>query len=188
MQAVLATQQHEVLQNLFDIISDLVCNHGLHAAAKGDSIRALARAHLYVALRRLDGAHKGLAVQFLYEANLIGSHVLVDAPPALPLLALNGADLANLALPGANLAWAHLAVADLSRADLRNACLIRANLYAVDLIDANLAGANLCGANLFMADVRGADFGGADLRSATIAPEQLAGARVTSTTRLPDSD
>ncbi len=179
--------QTERLVRLIDAISDLVRHHDLHATVKGDPVNSLARAHLFTTLRQLDGQHKGLAIQFLYEANLLGSHVVADAPPTSPVLALNGADLRGLVLPAANLAWAHLAVSDLSHADLRNTCLIRANLYAVDLIDADLTGANLCGANLFMADIRGANFDGADLRSAIVSPEQLASATVTSTTRLPDS-
>ena len=180
--------QQEVLYKLFETLTDLVCRHNLHASAKGDPVRALARAHLFTALRQLDGPHKGLAVQFLFEANLIGAHANADIAPLLPIIALNGADLAGLGLPRSNLAWAHLAVADIARADLHDACLIRANLYAVDLIDANLAQANLCGANLFMADLTGANLDGADLRSARVSAEQLASAKVTSTTRLPDSE
>jgi uncharacterized protein YjbI with pentapeptide repeats len=180
------TMQHEILYTLIGTLTDLISHHDLHASAKGDPVRALARAHLYTALRQLDGYHKGLAIQFLFEANLIGSHANADVEPTLPVLALNGADLIGLALPRANLAWAHLAVADISRADLHDTCLIRANLYAVDLIDANLAEANLCGANLFMADITGANLDGADLRSAIVSDEQLARARVTSSTRLPD--
>jgi uncharacterized protein YjbI with pentapeptide repeats len=57
------------------------------------------------------------------------------------------------------------------------------NNPAVHDVDANLAGANL-----FMADLSGADFDGADLRSAVMSPEQLARARVTSSTRLPESN
>ncbi|HQY94640.1 pentapeptide repeat-containing protein [Caldilinea sp.] len=179
--------QQAVLYKLIDAISDLVCHHRLHAAVKGDAVQALARAHLFVALRQLDGLHKGLALQFLYEANLIGAHVVADSEPLAPVLALNGADLRGMVLPQSNLGWAHLAVSDLSRADLRDACLIRANLYAVDLVDADLANANLCGANLFMADITGANLDGADLRSAFVSPAQLAAAKVTSATRLPDS-
>lgn len=175
------------LARLFDALTDLICHHGLHASVKGDAVNALARAHLFTALRQLDGVHKGLALQFLYEANLIGAHVVADAAPTPPVLAVNGADLAGLILPRANLAWAHLAVSDLARADLHDTCLIRANLYAVDLIDADLRHANLCGANLFMADITGANFEGADLRSAFVSPAQLATARVTPSTRLPDS-
>jgi uncharacterized protein YjbI with pentapeptide repeats len=177
--------QQEILYRFIDSISDLAAVHNLHGSRKGDVVRSLARAHLYVALRQLDGLHKGLAIQFLYEANLIGGHAAADVGPTMPLIALNGVDLTGLMLPKANLAWAHLAVSDLSHADLRDACLIRANLYAVDLIDADLAGANLCGANLFMADIRGANFDGADLRSANVSAEQLSGARVTNSTRLP---
>jgi uncharacterized protein YjbI with pentapeptide repeats len=180
--------QQEILYKLIDAISDLVCHHGMHTTAKGDAVNALARAHLFTALRQLDGQHKGFAIQFLYEAKLIGAHVVADLPPTPPVLALNGADLRGLALSNGNLAWSHLAVSDLSHADLRNTCLIRANLYAVDLIDADLSNANLCGANLFMADIRGANFDGADLRSAFVSAAQLATAKVTSTTRLPDSE
>lgn len=179
--------QQATLDRFMAAISTLTSRHDLHAAARGDVARSLARAHLMVALRQLDGFHKGLALQFLYEANLIGSHFRADIEPLPPVIPLNGADLAGLQLPRANLAWAHLAVADISRADLHDTCLICANFYAVDLIDANLCGANLCGANLFMADLTGADFDGADLRSARVTPEQLARARVTATTRLPDS-
>ena len=179
--------QHEVLYKLIDALSDLVCHHGLHAAAKGDAVYSLARAHLFAALRQLDGRHKGLAIQFLYEANLIGAHFVADVGPTAPVIVLDGADLTGLLLPKANLAWARLAVTDLSRADLRDSCLIRANLYAVDLVDADLTNANLCGANLYMADLRGANFDGADLRSASVADAQLAAAKVTSATRLPDS-
>jgi hypothetical protein len=141
--------QSEVLYRLIDAISDLVCHHGLQTSTKGDAVQALARAHLFVALRQLDGLHKGLALQFLYEANLIGSHAIAERAPTPPVIALNGADLAGLSLPNANFGWAHLAVADIARARLHNACLIRANLYAVDLIDADLSHANLTGAKLF---------------------------------------
>ncbi|MBE2239046.1 MAG: pentapeptide repeat-containing protein [Caldilineaceae bacterium] len=179
--------QQTVLYKLIDAISDLMCHHGLKDAVKGSAVQALARAHLFVALRQLDGLHKGLALQFLYEANLIGAHVVADSAPLAPVLGLNGADLRGMVLPRSNLAWAHLAISDLSRADLRDACLIRANLYAADLVDADLANANLCGANLFMTDITRANFDGADLRSALVSPAQLAAAKVTNATRLPDS-
>jgi len=179
--------QHEILARLFDTITDLVNHHGLHNTKRGDAANGLARAHIFTALRRLDGRSKGLAIQFLYEANLIGSHAVADTPPTLPVLALNGADLTGLCLPNANLAWAHFIAADIARADLRGACLISANLGAVDLIDADLSHANLCGASLFMADITGANFDGADLRGALVSPEQLATATVTSATRLPES-
>ena len=179
--------QQELLYELIDAISDLVRHHELHRAGKGDAVRSLARAHLFVALRQLDGLHKGLAIQFVYEANLIGAHFVADVAPTLPVIPLNGADLTEISLPHANLAWAHFTAADIARADLHGACLIAANLSAVDLIDANLAGANLCGANLFLADISGANLDGADLRGAVVSATQLASAKVTSATRLPDS-
>ena len=86
---------------------------------QGHPVRALARAHLFTALRQLDGHHKGLAIQFLFEANLIGSHANAGINPILPVIPLNGADLTGLVLPKSNLAWAHLAVADISRRPAR---------------------------------------------------------------------
>lgn len=178
--------QQEILHQLIDAISVLVRQHGLHSTVKGDAVRSLARAHLFVALRQLDGLHRGLAIQFVYEANLIGAHFVADVGPTPPVIPLNGADLTGLSLPNANLAWAHFTAADIARADLHGACLICANLGAVDLIDANLAGANLCGASLYMADITGANLDGADLREALVSADQLATARITGATRLPD--
>jgi uncharacterized protein YjbI with pentapeptide repeats len=166
-------------------MTDLVTTHNLHRTDPGDPLRALARAHLFVALNQMDDHAKGLAIQFLYEANLIGNHVHEGSPPLPPLLALNGANLTDIVLPRANLAWSHFVAADLSRADLRGAYLLCANLSAVDLIDADLTAANLAGANLFLADLTNANLDGADLTDAKVTEMQLKQARVTETTRLP---
>jgi uncharacterized protein YjbI with pentapeptide repeats len=166
-------------------ISDLVATHRLHHTVPGDPLQALARAHLFVALNQMDGHAKGLAIQFLYEANLIGNHVHEGSPPLRPLITLNGANLTDIVLPRANLAWSHFVAADLSRADLRGAYLLCANLSAVDLVDADLTGANLAGANLFLADLSNANLDGADLTDAKITETQLKQARVTVMTRLP---
>jgi uncharacterized protein YjbI with pentapeptide repeats len=168
----------ETLHKLMDALSDLIAVHQLHQSAPGDPLRALARAHFFVALRQLEGRHKGLATQFLYEANLIGNYPGGDRPPLLPIVALNGADLTGMAIPKANFAWAHFVAADLSRADLSGAYLICANLSAVDLIDADLSHANLAGANLFLADLTNANLDGADLTDAKVTSAQLARARV----------
>lgn len=167
-------------------ISDLVATHNLHSTLAGDPLRALARAHLFVALNQMDGRAKGMAIQFLYEANLIGNHGHEGSPPLRPWIALNGANLTDIVLPRANLAWSHFVAADLSRADLRGAYLLCANLSAVDLIDADLTGANLAGANLFLADLTNANLDGADLTDAKVTETQLGQARVTKTTRLSD--
>ncbi|MEZ4637558.1 MAG: pentapeptide repeat-containing protein [Caldilineaceae bacterium] len=176
----------DILRDFKTAISDLVANHNLHRTPGSDPLRALARAHLFVALNQMDGHAKGLALQFLYEANLIGNHVHEGSPPLRPLIALNGANLVDIVLPRANLAWSHFVAADLSRADLRGTYLLCANLSAVDLVDADLTGANLVGANLFLADLTNANFDGADLTDAKITPAQLKVARITETTRLPE--
>ena len=69
------------------------------------------------------------------------------------ILEIDGDDLYEANLRGANLYGAYL-----RGADLRGANLYGANLYGADL-----RGANLCGANLYGANLRGADLCGADL-------------------------
>ncbi len=170
--------QPELTLRLMDAIAELICDYDLrydlHATTVSDPARALARAHLFVTLRQLDGVHKGYVVQFLYEADLIGNLVAEERDPLSPVIALNGADLTDMVLPKADLGWSHFTAADLSRAKLSGAYLMGANLSAVDLISADLSGANLCGANLFLADLTGARLDGADLREAQVTTEQLA--------------
>ena len=178
--------QPELTLRLMDALAELICEYDLHAMTAANPARALARAHLFVTLRQLDGIHKGYVVQFLYEANLIGNLVGEGGEPLPPVIALNGVDLTGLVLPKADLGWSHFTAADLSRADLSGAYLMGADLSAVDLISADLSGADLCDADLFLADLTGAILDGADLREAQVTGEQLARAHINAETRLPD--
>ena len=108
----------KILYKLIDAISDLVRHHGLHAAAKGDAVVFAGARPSICCPAPTGGLHKGLAIQFLYEADLIGAHFVADVGPTPPVIALDGADLTGLLLPNANLAWARFTVTDLSRADL----------------------------------------------------------------------
>lgn len=181
-------QQQAALHALTAQIGDLIARHGLHQAGPRSPVAALARAHLYTALSCFDGAHKGLALQFLHEARLIGGspdeigHAL---PPVLPL---NYANLRGLVLPYGNLGWSTIVAADLSRADLRGVSFTCANLSGVDLIEADLRGTKFTRANLMLADLTGANLDGAYLAGAKILPAQLAQAKVTERTVLPDAN
>jgi uncharacterized protein YjbI with pentapeptide repeats len=93
---------------------------------------------------------------------------------------LEGANLTETYLCGADLTGADLTGADLTGADLYRAKLSCANLYrtnlehadlsCANLSDANLIGANLSHANLSYADLRGVDLRGVKYNKSTIWP------------------
>jgi hypothetical protein len=96
---------------------------------------------------------------------------------------LNGAELSEASLTGANLSKADLRRADLhaaslTGANLSKADLRRADLYAADLDGADLTGVDLRRADLTIADLDGADLTGADLRGAYLCDAYLARADV----------
>ncbi len=153
----------------------------------------------------LSGAH-------LERSDLTGAHIAGIGGSVLRGVHLDSAVLVKVHLDGADLtggavlAYADLTDADLDganldSADLRGAHLVRAGLVGADLrhtrLDgASLAGADLQGATLAGARLAGADFAGARLRNTRLAGtdlsgvlhlnrEQIAGARLDSTTILP---
>jgi uncharacterized protein YjbI with pentapeptide repeats len=87
------------LQGYLDRMAELILQDHLSEAAPGALVREVVGARTLTVLRRLDGSRKGLAVQFLYETNLIrsSSDTLVD---------LVGADLREAGLIGADLSGA----------------------------------------------------------------------------------
>ena len=106
-------------------------------------------------------------------ADWVSQKRLCPYKPDLSGADLFRADLAGLALAGANLTGAdllraNLYGADLAGADLTGANLTGANLYGADLSGADLAGANLTGANLTGADLFRANLYGADLAGANL--------------------
>lgn len=180
-----ATAQQRALHTLFAQLTDLATAHGLHTASARSPISALARAHVFATLPLLDGEHKGLVLQFLHEALLIGGSPGEDGVALPALIPLRWADLRHLALPFGNLGWSTIAAADLSDADLRGVSFTNANLSGSDLSRANLAGTKFTHCNLMLAHFDGANLDGAYLGDARIAPEQLADAIVTPSTILP---
>ncbi len=192
----LAQQQHEadqrqaldqqratILQTYIDNIQDLLLNHNLLKSKPGDNVATLARARTLEALQGLDGKRKGVLLNFLYEARLIG---LVDSSNGKkedPIFSLSNADLSNADLSGANLSGANLSGAILSSAFLTSAHLDGAFLNSAFLDQAHLdsaflSGANLDGAVLGGADLSAAFLNGADLSSAFLQSALLNGAHL----------
>lgn len=112
---------------------------------------------------------------------------------------LDGADLREADLGGANLDWAAFAEADLSHANLtgaslKHADLTRARLHDADLTGADLEnagarfaafrGATLARANLCLANLQGADLRGASLQCTQLGYTLLADVDLTGTHQL----
>jgi hypothetical protein len=139
--------REDSLQSYFDRMVDLLKEE--LSDSKADDVKPdIARARTLTVLRQLDGDRKGLLLQFLYEAGLIGGKTKEKEHAKGIEVSLFGADLSKADLRGADLQGADLSYADLTEADL----------YCADRRWANLFGAIL----------RGADLTGADLQEATV--------------------
>ena len=100
---------------------------------------------------------------------------------------LRRAQLRNADLAGADLGGALLHDAVLIGASLRGARLVDAELVRADLTGADLSDTDLAGADLLGAVLDDANLDGADLTSVlSLRAQQLAGARLTGRTRLPE--
>lgn len=184
-------QRETVLKAYLDDMSTLLLDYNLHNAASAREVRDVARVRTLTTLLQLDGTRKGILLQCLYEAGLIGSpnaviplvslvgadlrgadlHKAVLAGADLQRAILIGADLRDANLAGANLHSAYLFRANLDNAVLHdarldNATLINANLHSTDLHSTDLHSAGLIGANLRGADLRGVSLTGANLHNA----------------------
>jgi uncharacterized protein YjbI with pentapeptide repeats len=142
----------------------------------------IAEANTLITIRQLDGARKGLLLQFLYNANLLSRFDCgVPTVPPTPqsrqecklissTINIHNADLrdtvlVNIFLYGVDLRWVNLSGANLSRNTLDFALLSFANLRGANLSDAfmrsaMLGTADLTDANLSNADLRGAHLSG----------------------------
>jgi len=184
-------QQAAILQTYINNIQDLLLHDNLSGSKAGDEVVILARARTLTSLQGLDPERKGLLVQFIYEAQLIG---FLDAGPLnkniphgpiidllnanlsgakLSLVSLNAADLSGVTLLNADLSRANL-----SRAKLSNATLYGATLYGVTLFGADLSRANLSRANLGNANLKNANLFGADLSEANLLNANLLNANL----------
>ncbi len=169
-------QQVAILQAYIDNIQDLLLNHNLLGSKPTDDVAILARARTLTALQGLDPERKGLLVQFIYEARLIG---FVDSTGKAhgQIIDLHNANLHNANLHNANLFGANLFGVNLISANLSGANLSDIDLTAADLSGANLSDADLIGANLLNANFIGTDLTGAHLLNATLTGDNLRGAQ-----------
>ncbi len=165
-QQALDQQRATTLQTYIDNIQDLLLNHNLLKSKPSDDVAILARARTLTALQGLDGTRKGVLVQFLYEAHLIG---FLDSKGNRqpPIVDLTGADLSGAFLLGniygAVFGYTFLSRVNLSGADLSGANLSGADLLIVNLSEADLSGADLYKAGLVLDDLSEADLNGSNL-------------------------
>src|SRR5829696_5669279 len=180
--------QDEALQAYYDQMSLLLLQKDLANSEPGSAVRTLARARTLTVLRAMDGARKGLIMQFLAESDLISrDRSVLDLTGAdWHEAILNDADLSGTELSGLDFnpppydGPAQLFGTNLSDADLSHANLGEAYLRGADLSDADLSHAKLETTWLSdprhpgdAADLSGADLSHAYLKDATVKEEQL---------------
>jgi len=168
--------QDAALQAYLDQMTQLLLHEKLRTSQPDDEVRSVARARTLTVLRILDGVRKGVVLQFLYEAKLIGriKKEQVDGFETIDaIVRLEGASLERAYLEWAGLRGAHLRAAHLEGANLENAKLDGANLERANLDRANLYAAHLEGANLREAHLEGASLVGANLREAHLREAHL---------------
>lgn len=151
--------QESTLQSYLDHMTQLLLENELRDSKDDDEVRSIARSRTLTTLRILDPIRKGLLLQFLREADLIGEN---------PVINLKWADLHQTNLEKSNLFGATLKNVNLSKSQMRFAYLFKANLSGADLNSTNLQGARLIKANLHLADLSNALFNNADLTEADL--------------------
>jgi uncharacterized protein YjbI with pentapeptide repeats len=182
-------QRATILQTYISNIQDLLLNHNLLKSKPGDDVATLARAQTLIALQGLDPERKGLLLQFIYNAQLIGfcENCKSDAirtilQPAIIILngtnfsgvhlsidhsaTINGNVIGSVPISGADLSGVNLSGADLSMVDLEYTDLSRANLSRATLSRATFAN-----------DLSGVDFSGANLSGTYLGGAYLWAAR-----------
>jgi len=128
----------EALQTYLSEMGSLLLEEDLRVSERGSEVRTLARARTLTVLEMLDPERKSEAMQFLDEANLVHT---TPSKPKVPVISLEGANLAGTDLRRANLSDGWLLFTDLSGADLENADLSGVHLHVVDFREADLRGA-----------------------------------------------
>jgi hypothetical protein len=174
--------RESALQAYLDSMSNLILEHGLLNSSVGTGVQELARAKTLTVLNQLDGRRKGVVIQFLSEARLIGDYRgLVDPYGPTEILAigrsetasqpgivrLTGANLEGAVLDGLTLAHVHFGAVDLSNASLRGAALQYATFC--EPIQSDERGcSDLSGADLRNTDTFSTKFGNSELDGARL--------------------
>src|SRR5215212_8311520 len=176
--------QSAALQAYLGQMSQLLSEGGLRQSEEGDAVFTLAQARTTTTIKQLDGGRNQILTRFLSESGLLRE------PPLLAGVGLEGAELPQAVLQGANLAGTQLDSANLSQAvlteadfsatekvdgdtqiitaDLTKANLSKAALQGADLSECLLEEATLTDATLQSADLRSAELQGADLSNAAL--------------------
>ena len=128
----------EALQTYLSEMGSLLLEEDLRDSERGSEVRTVARARTLTVLEMLDPERKSEAMQFLDEANLVHT---TPSKPKVPVISLEGANLAGADLRRANLSEGWLLFTDLSGADLENADLSGVHLHVADFRGADLRGA-----------------------------------------------
>lgn len=163
--------QGVLLQSYYTQMGELLTDHDLRNTQRND-LRALARAHTLTVLRELDASGKGLLINFLFGARLVGTGA------GDTILSLRDAELTHANLQQAKLKDADLGRADLSYSDLRDTELIGATLRGTNLKFAHLRNSNLRTANLEEAVLFGANLSYALVGEACLAYADLREAKL----------
>ena len=128
----------EALQIYLSEMGSLLLEEDLRDSERGSEVRTVARARTLTVLEMLDPERKSEAMQFLDEANLVHT---TPSKPKVPVINLEGANLAGADLRRANLSDGWLVFTDLETADLENADLSGVHLHVADFRRADLRGA-----------------------------------------------
>ena len=189
--------REDTLTSYLAQMSELVLDRRLLRSLPGADVRAIASTATLTAVRRLNGQRRGLVIQFLADAGLLGSDTQSRAV-ALDKADVTQADLRHEFLLNVDLSDANLRQADLFRAVLGEVDFSRTNLSSANLRsaqfsnatldDANMNSANVSNAlfltsslqrtNLTKADLSGTVLDGADLRDANLRQADLSKAQL----------
>jgi|SRR5450755_2559052 len=187
-------QRETALQTYLDNLSELLLHEKLQKLTESDAeleeVQKIARVRTLTVLPRLDKARKRYILQFLYEADLIGTkRGEEDEIRDSPIIDLSGADfkgadLSYIDLRGVDLTFTEISGADLSGAllsgaDLSGTDLSGATLEGTNLRDANLKGANLSKSKFWRANLSGANLSEANLSEADFSEFRVKGIVVT---------
>ena len=163
-------EEERLLQNYFDIMTELLLEKGLRKSDEEFEVRSIARVKTYTIFRTVNKRRRTNVMWFLIQAKLIGTLENNNSLsyPGDDRLRSDIVNLKGSPLNGIDMPWANLRRAKLPFVHLRDANLQYANLRETVLFSADLCGANLEGAKLEAADLRKAKY-----NSATVWPDNF---------------
>lgn len=146
--------KEEALQSYLDRMTELLLEKELSKTERSSEADTVARARTLTILRSVDGARKGLLINFLYEAGLIQDDPIIHLDAAdlrfsiLRDAMLNSINLEDAILSQSNFSYASLTRARLARAKFRQSRLDGVILTESDLTETDFSQSRLIGADL----------------------------------------